>query len=324
MECITPAELRRAMNERGERCEPFVWGVDYVLTRGFICSPEYRGVLWHIGADGNDRGLTPEEPSPEMAIVSAPTREEYAEMFETLQAGLMRGDSFLANLTTATEVCLKGSLRDVFLTSRAPFRLLIPGEFVCFSPEPFVRVEGRGIATFPMKGTIDATLPDAERQLLDDYKETCEHHTITDLMRNDLNMVSDAVEVVRYRYVERVETMHGPILQTSSEICGSLTEGKERRFGDIIFPLLPAGSITGAPKRATVELIARSERCPRGWYTGVFGYFDGHTFRSAVMIRCLQRSADGRLYYHSGGGVTINSRCHDEYREVLEKVYLTK
>ena len=118
--------------------------------------------------------------------------------------------------------------------------------------------------------------------------------------------------------------MHGPILQTSSEICGSLTEGKERRFGDIIFPLLPAGSITGAPKRATVELIARSERCPRGWYTGVFGYFDGHAFRSAVMIRCLQRSADGRLYYHSGGGVTINSRCHDEYREVLEKVYLTK
>lgn len=202
------------MNERGERCEPFVWGVDYGLTRGFICSPEYRGVLWHIGADGNDRGLTPEEPSPEMAIVSAPTREEYAEMFETLQAGLMRGDSFLANLTTATEVCLKGSLRDVFLTSRAPFRLLIPGEFVCFSPEPFVRVEGRGIATFPMKGTIDATLPDAERQLLDDYKETCEDHTITDLMRNDLNMVSDAVEVVRYRYVERVETMHGPILQT--------------------------------------------------------------------------------------------------------------
>lgn len=324
MECITPAELCRAMNERGERGEPFVCGVDYGLTRGFIFSPEEREVLWHIGDSGNDCGLAPDCPSPEMAIVTAPTREGYGEMFDTLRAGLMRGDSFLANLTAATEVRLKGSLRDVFLMSRAPFRLLIPGEFVCFSPEPFVRVDGRSIATFPMKGTIDATLPDAERQLLDDYKETCEHHTITDLMRNDLNMVSGAVWVARYRYVERVETMHGPILQTSSEICGTLPEGTERRFGDIIFPLLPAGSISGAPKQATVELIARSERCPRGWYTGVFGYFDGHAFRSAVMIRCLQRGADGRLYYHSGGGVTINSRCHDEYREVLEKVYLTK
>ncbi|MDE6243811.1 MAG: chorismate-binding protein, partial [Muribaculaceae bacterium] len=63
---------------------------------------------------------------------------------------------------------------------------------------------------------------------------------------------------------------------------------------------------------------------PRGWYTGVFGYFDGRVMRSAVMIRCIQRSPDERLFFHSGGGVTVNSDCREEYEELLTKVYLTK
>ena len=96
------------------------------------------------------------------------------------------------------------------------------------------------------------------------------------------------------------------------------------RMGDIILPLLPAGSISGAPKPATVDLISKSEIAPRGWYTGVFGYFDGIEMQSAVMIRCLQRGDDGKLYFHSGGGVTVNSDCQEEYDELLTKVYLTK
>lgn len=324
MKFISPAELRRSMNQYGEEERPFVWGIDYAISKGFILNPADTSVLWHIGGDGNDISLRSQEPNPEMEIVAAPTLMEYAAMFDRLREGLMRGDSFLANLTTVTEVRLKGGLRDVFISSQAPYRLLIPDQFVCFSPEPFVRIEGNRISTFPMKGTIDASLPDAERLLMNDYKEKCEHNTITDLMRNDLNMVATGVRVLRFRYTECVETGHGPILQTSSEICGTLKTDKSRRFGDIIFPLLPAGSISGAPKQATVELIGRAETRSRGWYTGVFGYYNGKSFSSAVMIRCLQRSADGKLYYHSGGGVTINSRCDDEYAEVLEKVYLTK
>lgn len=92
----------------------------------------------------------------------------------------------------------------------------------------------------------------------------------------------------------------------------------------MIFPLLPAGSITGAPKRATVELIERAESVERGWYTGVFGYFDGEEMLTAVMIRCMQRGADGRLYFHSGGGVTVNSVEQEEYAELMAKVYLSR
>lgn len=103
-----------------------------------------------------------------------------------------------------------------------------------------------------------------------------------------------------------------------------LPEGKEYDFGDIILPMLPAGSITGAPKEATVSLIGCAEDSPRGWYTGVFGYFDGEEMESAVMIRCIQRGDDRRLYFHSGGGITVNSNCEEEYEELIAKVYLTR
>lgn len=142
-------------------------------------------------------------------------------------------------------------------------------------------------------------------------------------MRNDLNRVAGEVEVKRFRYFEEIVTHSGSILQTSSEISGRLPARLVGRYGDILLPLLPAGSITGAPKPATVSLIDSAETSPRGWYTGVFGHFDGRRMVSAVMIRCLQRDTDGRLYFHSGGGITVNSDCTEEYSELLTKIYLS-
>ena len=116
-----------------------------------------------------------------------------------------------------------------------------------------------------MKGTIDASLPDACRLLMDDRKEAAEHATIVDLIRNDLSMVSEQVTVTRYRYCDCLETNKGPILQTSSEICGVLPEDYLSHIGDILFRLLPAGSITGAPKPKTMEIIAEAENYERGF-----------------------------------------------------------
>ena len=343
MKILSFGELREQMNGLGRAGVPFVWGVDYARERCFVLEEPFTEgeILWEVRGVGNKVAagvvttgeVAPEEAMagegaaevvPELRIARRVEYGEYEGMFATLRAGLLRGDSFLANLTVPTEVELRGTLRDVFRHSSAPFKLLIGDEFVCFSPEPFVTIREGMISTFPMKGTIDASLPEAERKLMEDYKETCEHFTIVDLMRNDINMVAEEVTVPRLRYVETIATAKGSILQTSSEVRGRIPAGKERDFGDIILPLLPAGSITGAPKPATVELIARSEIAPRGWYTGVFGYFDGAAMQSAVMIRCIQRGADGKLYFHSGGGVTVNSDCRDEYEEVLTKVYLTK
>ena len=100
-----------------------------------------------------------------------------------------------------------------------------------------------------MKGTIDASLPDAKEVLLRDEKEAAEHATITDLIRNDLSRVATEVTVTRYRYLDELHTHCGRLLQMSSEIRGRLPENYHEKLGSLFFELLPAGSITGAPRR---------------------------------------------------------------------------
>lgn len=172
-----------------------------------------------------------------------------------------------------------------------------------------------------MKGTIDATMPFAEEILREDEKETAEHATIVDLIRNDLSMVAEQVCVERYRYIDRINTNHGSILQTSSEITGKLPTGYLSSLGTILFRLLPAGSITGAPKKKTIEIIANAESYNRGFYTGIAGYFDGNNLDSFVMIRFIEQE-NNRLYFRSGGGITCNSKAESEYNEMIQKVYV--
>ena len=129
------------------------------------------------------------------------------------------------------------------------------------------------------------------------------------------------VQVKRFRYVEKIHTSQGEILQTSSEISGQLPDGWQNELGTLLFKLLPAGSISGAPKAATQKLIRQAEGLPRGYYSGVFGYFDGQTLDSAVLIRFIEK-VDNRYYFRSGGGITVNSQAKEEYQEILEKIYL--
>ena len=111
------------------------------------------------------------------------------------------------------------------------------------------------------------------------------------------------------------------ILQTSSEISGQLPDGWQNELGTLLFKLLPAGSISGAPKAATQKLIRQAEGLPRGYYSGVFGYFDGQPLDSDVLIRFIEK-VDNRYYFRSGGGITVNSQAKEEYQEILEKIYL--
>lgn len=318
--------LREEMNKAGRERRPFLFVTDYNLRRGYfsVNPKEECTIKWHIsGMGGNDAGLETDK-DVWLERVCAPTAKEYECAFDKVQAGLQRGDSFLANLTFATKVECP-PLHDVYAVAKAPYKLLIPGEFVCFSPESFVKISEEGvISTYPMKGTIKADKEDSRERLEKDIKELSEHYTIVDLLRNDLGMVSDDVRVSRFRYFELVDTVSGPIYQTSSQIDGRLPGDWQGRLGDIMIALLPAGSICGAPKEATVRLIEAAESVERGWYTGVFGVYDGHKLDSGVMIRCIQRHEDGAMYFHSGGGITVNSKAESEYAELLAKVYLTK
>ena len=193
--------------------------------------------------------------------------------------------------------------------------------FLVFSPESFVEIENNTIRTFPMKGTIAAYQPNALQCLLDDAKEQDEHATVVDLLRNDLSQVAKQVEVEQFRYAQKIETPNGQLWQTSSIIKGFLPEDWHEQIGTLFRCLLPAGSICGAPKRRTVEIIRKVEGSPRGYYTGVFGWYDGEILKSGVMIRFLRKNGKN-YFYHSGVGVTHQSLAEREYSELKEKIYV--
>ncbi len=320
---IEANEVHREMNRCGKSGQPFLFGVDFEMNRGFfIENPlEDKRILFEVGLVSNREPELPPSPDPRLEVLHV-DETAYTSKFDIVRDGLLYGNSFLANLTERTPVSVNLTLEQIFYHSKARYKVLFPERFVCFSPESFVRIRGNEISAYPMKGTIDATIPDAESLLMNNYKEECEHYTIVDLLRNDLNRVSQNVQVRRFRYIEKIRTIKGEILQTSSEIAGHLPDDWHRHIGDIIFRLLPAGSISGAPKLSTIQLIQKAEGIPRGYYSGVFGYFDGCTLDSAVMIRFIEKTK-GQYFFRSGGGITINSKSAEEYAEVLEKIYLS-
>lgn len=156
---------------------------------------------------------------------------------------------------------------------------------------------------------------------MSDKKEAAEHATIVDLIRNDLSRVAEHVRVDKYRYIDVLHTNKGIILQTSSEISGKLPTDYQKHIGNILDAMLPTGSITGAPKDKTMEIIHEAEDYDRGFYTRIMGIYNNGELNSAVMIRFLENDGIG-TYFKAGGGITSKSDCRKEYEEVLQKVYL--
>jgi para-aminobenzoate synthetase component 1 len=242
----------------------------------------------------------------------------YKHKFNQVMDALHKGDSFLMNLTIPTPVQNTVNFQTYFDHAKSKYVVWLKNDFIAFSPETFIQIESGMISTFPMKGTIDASLPNAKELLLNDSKELAEHATIVDLLRNDLSRVASKVRVTNFRYYEEIPTQNGKIGQVSSAIQGELPPDYASRIGSILYDLLPAGSVSGAPKKKTAQLIASIEGTDRGYYTGIAGYFDGVNLDSCVLIRYL--GAD--QVYHSGGGITFQSDMASEYQEMINKVYV--
>ncbi|MFO7869128.1 MAG: aminodeoxychorismate synthase component I [Bacteroidales bacterium] len=247
--------------------------------------------------------------------------EEYKNMFSAAQYHIRRGDTFLLNLTASTPIESSWQLYDIFSYAKAPYKLFYKNEFVVFSPEPFISMYNNKIYTFPMKGTIDASEYDAVNTLLNNEKERAEHATIVDLLRNDMSMVAHNVQVNKYRYVEKISSLSHTILQASSCIEGTVHADLQHKIGTVLFSMLPAGSVSGAPKAKTVDIITDIEHHNRGYYTGVMGYFDGSQLNTAVMIRFIENN-NGNMLYKSGGGITFQSDAMSEYTELIKKIYV--
>jgi para-aminobenzoate synthetase component 1 len=172
-----------------------------------------------------------------------------------------------------------------------------------------------------MKGTIDATVPHAMERILANQKEMSEHTMVVDLLRNDLGIVGKNIQVEKFRYIDKINAGKKELLQVSSKITADLDESWHKNLGDIVKKMLPAGSITGTPKRKTVEIIKEIENYEREFFTGIFGYYDGKSFDSAVMIRFIEKTDNGYVF-KSGGGITIESDALSEYEEMKDKVYI--
>jgi para-aminobenzoate synthetase component 1 len=313
----------RQMNKMGENGIPFLFVIDYEMNSPIICPLEdaaksglyydVKGLRNYVPANSTDETLK---------FAKFPIAyKDYQIAFHHVAQQIGLGNTFLLNLTFPTKIETNWNLKTIFENSDAPYRLLCQEHFVVFSPECFVQISNGIISSYPMKGTIDADIPGAEKVILSDEKEKAEHATIVDLIRNDLSMVASRVHVKRYRYIDKIVTNDKSLLQVSSEIVGQLPPGYRKNLGTIIGKLLPAGSISGAPKESTLKIIKESEGYPRGYYTGIFGIFDGSNLDSAVMIRYIEQQKD-QLFYKSGGGITMNSDPAREYQELIDKVYV--
>lgn len=321
---INQLELKEKINRAVRQGDKFLFVINYEMDESiFILNPESNTeILWRVTNASNfesQEGVS--QPTIEPSYI---LKSEYEDKFKTLYKGLYNGNSFLANLTVKTPLKGRLSLRDIALTARSRYLLYIPNRFVCFSPESFVRIDSNNtIFSYPMKGTIDAKVENAKEVLQNDYKERAEHCTIVDLIRSDLSRIATDVNVDSFGYIDEIATSKSVILQMSSKIRGTILPEYRDNYGDMFFELLPAGSISGAPKPTTVKLIEEAEGERRGFYCGVFGYYDGRELDSAVMIRYIEKEGD-QFYYRSGGGITINSNLDMEYDEVNAKIYTTK
>jgi para-aminobenzoate synthetase component I len=313
----------KKMDRMGELGIPFLFIIDYEIDNLVIlplANAAKKGISYSVkGLRNYEEKISTSKP---LHFFKNPVDfGTYEKSFGKVMDHIRFGNTFLVNLTFATEIETNWSLRRIFEKSSAPYKLLYKNKFVLFSPECFVKISDGKISSYPMKGTIDASIDNAAEIIMNDEKEKAEHATIVDLIRNDLSIVSREVQVEKYRYLEEIIAHDKKLLQVSSEISGTLDQDYRSKLGTIISRLIPAGSICGAPKDSTLKIIRETEQYPRGYYTGVFGIFDGSNLDSAVMIRFIEKN-NGRLYFRSGGGITSNSDPGKEYRELTDKVYV--
>ena len=176
------------MNTLAKNGKDFVFIINYKADCAYVeetAAVDPSELLFSFPALGNIPEDETSTAGPVEWYTEPPSREDYERRISLVKQREREGDSYLANLTCRIPVRTNLSLHDIFMRSKALYRCWLKDRFVCFSPEIFVRINGEGVvSSFPMKGTIDATRPEAEKELMENKKEAAEHATIVDLIRN--------------------------------------------------------------------------------------------------------------------------------------------
>ncbi|NMM48695.1 aminodeoxychorismate synthase component I [Marinigracilibium pacificum] len=315
----------QTMNKLGSLHTPFFFIVDFEHENP-LCIPlknlDSNEIAFNFNGFKNVEKLSGFNSAPLAFNFNPVTYEEFNRAFDIVYNEIHQGNSYLLNLTFRSEIESNFSLEEIIERAKAKYKIWWKNKFISFSPETFIQINNNTMHSFPMKGTRVMNSDSDKELLLNDHKESAEHVTIVDLIRNDMSILGKKVEVTKFKYLDTLETHKGKLLQMSSQISTPMEDNWHKSIGSIIFSMLPAGSISGAPKKKTIEIIKAAEQRPRGFYTGVAGIYDGKNFDSCVLIRYIEKDSRGKLYFRSGGGITHLSNPESEYQEVLNKIYV--
>jgi len=251
------------------------------------------------------------------------SKEEYCDMVLKTKEYIKNGDIFQAVISRRFESEYRDSLLNAYrvlrTTNPSPYMVFLRKDdlqLICSSPETLVRLQNGVLSTFPIAGSRprgstreeDEVL---ERELTEDEKELAEHNMLVDLARNDIGKISEysSVKVTAYKKIQR----YSRIMHITSEVEGRIREGKDAL--DAIEALLPAGTLSGAPKIRACEIIEELEKEPRGIYGGAIGYIDfTGNMDVCIAIRMAVKKND-RVYVQAGGGIVADSIPEREYEE---------
>ena len=262
--------------------------------------------------------------SPFRALFS---EEKYCEMVEKAKKYIYEGDIFQVVLSNRLEADYEGSLFNVYRHLRtinpSPYMFYFSSddiEVAGASPETLVKLENGVLHTFPLAGTRPRGKTEEEdialeKELLSDEKERAEHNMLVDLGRNDLGKISEfgTVKVEKYMSIER----YSHVMHIGSTVSGKLN--KNKNYMDAVSAVLPAGTLSGAPKIRAMEIINELENNKRGIYGGAIGYIDfTGNLDTCIGIRIAFKK-NGKVFVRSGAGIVADSVPKNEYRECINK-----
>lgn len=255
------------------------------------------------------------------------SREEYCSMVEKAKHHIFEGDIFQIVLSNRLEAEYEGSLLNTYRVLRtlnpSPYMFYFSGtdvEVAGASPETLVKLENGVLHTFPLAGTRPrgktAEEDDRlEKELLADQKELAEHNMLVDLGRNDLGKISrfGTVEVEKYHCIEK----YSHVMHIGSTVRGQIREDRDAL--DAVDAVLPAGTLSGAPKLRACQIINDLENNKRGIYGGAIGYIDfTGNLDTCIAIRIAYKK-NGKVFVRSGAGIVADSVPEKEYQECINK-----
>ena len=255
------------------------------------------------------------------------SKEKYCEMVEKAKNYIREGDIFQIVLSNRLSADFEGSLFNTYRVLRtlnpSPYMFYFSGtdvEVAGASPETLVKLENGVLHTFPLAGTRPRGKTDEqdkllEKELLSDEKELAEHNMLVDLGRNDLGRISKfgTVEVEKLHSIER----YSHVMHIGSTVRGIIRDGKDAL--DAIEAVLPAGTLSGAPKIRACQLIGELENNKRGIYGGAIGYIDfTGNMDTCIAIRIAYKK-NGKVFVRSGAGIVADSVPEKEFEECMNK-----